>query len=111
MNYLFKALGIKMKTVGPYSHKSLQTECGIKSLASILTKHLTSQGQTGHKFRSLAMFAYRIFLLSTFGNFSPFELTFGREPRVLLSLETDPDMKGFWYINEIYHMPNILNEP
>ena len=26
MNYLFKALGIKIKTVGPYNHKSLQTE-------------------------------------------------------------------------------------
>ena len=24
MNYLFKSLGIKIKTVGPYNHKSLQ---------------------------------------------------------------------------------------
>ena len=61
MNYLFKALGVKMKAVGPYNHKSLQTECGINYLSSILTKHLTSQGQTWHKFQSLAMFAYRIF--------------------------------------------------
>ena len=29
MNYLFKALGIKIKTVGPYNHKSLQAEHGI----------------------------------------------------------------------------------
>ena len=49
MNYLFKALGIKIKTVGPYNHKSLQAEQGIKSLSSILTKHLTGQGQTWHK--------------------------------------------------------------
>ena len=46
MNYLFKALGIKIKTVGHYNHKSLQAEHGIKSLSSILTKHLTGQGQT-----------------------------------------------------------------
>ena len=110
MNYLLKLLGIKIKTVGPYNHKSLQTEHGIKSLSSILTRHLTSQGQTWHKFQSLAMFAYRIFHSPNLGNYPPFELTFGREPRVLLSLETYPDMKGFWYINEIYHMPNILNE-
>ena len=29
MSYLFKALGIKIKTVGPYNHKSLQAEHGI----------------------------------------------------------------------------------
>ena len=39
MNFLFQALGIKIKTVGPYNHKSLQAEHGIKSLSTILTKH------------------------------------------------------------------------
>ena len=69
MNYLFKALGIKIKTVGPYSHKSLQAEHGIKSLSSILTKHLTDQGQTWHKFLSLAMFAYNSFHSPNLGNY------------------------------------------
>ena len=32
MNYLFRKLGIKIKTVGPYNHQSLQAEHGIKSL-------------------------------------------------------------------------------
>ena len=41
MNYLFKVLGIKIQTVGPYNHKSLQAEHGIKSVSSILTKHMT----------------------------------------------------------------------
>ena len=40
MNYLFKTLGIKIKTVAPY-HQSLQAEHIIKSLSNILTKHLT----------------------------------------------------------------------
>ena len=44
MSYLFKKLGIKIKTVGPYNHKSLQAAHGIKSLSNILTKHLTGQG-------------------------------------------------------------------
>ena len=57
INYLFKALGIKIKTVGPYNHKSLQVEHSIKSLSNILTKHLTGQGQMWHKFLSLATFA------------------------------------------------------
>ena len=103
MNYLFKSLGIKIKTAGPYNHKSLQAEHGIKSLSSILTKHLTGQGQTWHKFLSLAMFAYNIFHSPNLGNYSPFKLTFGREPRVLLHLETDPDTKVSGTYKD-YHM-------
>ena len=33
MSYLFKKLKITIKTVGPYNHKSLQAEHGIKSLS------------------------------------------------------------------------------
>ena len=45
MHYLFKRLNIKIKTAAPYNHQSLQVEHGIKSLPTILTKHLTEQGQ------------------------------------------------------------------
>ena len=41
MSYLFKSLNIKIKTVAPFNHQSLQPQHGIKSLSSILTKHLT----------------------------------------------------------------------
>ena len=37
-NYLFKRLGIKIKTVGPYSHQSLQAEHGIKLLSTYFDK-------------------------------------------------------------------------
>ena len=46
MNYLFKKLDIKIKTVVPYNHQLLQAEHGIKSLSNILTKHLTNLGDT-----------------------------------------------------------------
>ena len=68
MSYLFKRLGIKIETVGPYNHKSLQAKHGIKSLSNILTKHLTGQGQMWHKFLSLATFAYNIFHSPNIGN-------------------------------------------
>ena len=42
MNYLFKKLDIKIKTVAPHNHQSLQAEHRIKSLSNILTKHLTN---------------------------------------------------------------------
>ena len=45
MNDLFKRLGIKLKTVAPYNHQSLQAEHSIKSLSNILTKHLTRSGE------------------------------------------------------------------
>ena len=93
MYYSFKVLGIQIKTVGPYNHKSLQVEHGIKSLSAILTKHLTGQGQTRHKYLSLAMFAYNTFHSPNLGNYSPFELTLRREPRILLNLDTHPDVR------------------
>ena len=58
MNYLFRKLNIKVKTVAPYNHQSLQTEQGIKSLSRILTEHLTGQGQMWHKYLPLATFAH-----------------------------------------------------
>ena len=76
MSYLFKELGISIKTVGPYNHNSLQAEHGRKSLSNILSKHLTGQGQTWHKFLSLANFAYNIFHTPNLGNYSPHELVF-----------------------------------
>ena len=45
MNYLFNKLDIKINTFAPYNHQSLQAEHGIKSLSTILTKHLTNLGQ------------------------------------------------------------------
>ena len=60
MKYLFKKFDIKIKTVTPYNHQSLQTEHGIKSL-SILTKHLTDLGQMWQKYLPLASLAYNTF--------------------------------------------------
>ena len=45
ITYLLNKLNIKIKTVAPYNHQYLQAECGIKSLSTILTKHLTNLGQ------------------------------------------------------------------
>ena len=44
MNYLLRKLNIKIMTVAPYNHQSLQAEHGIKTLSQILTKHLSGQG-------------------------------------------------------------------
>ena len=61
MTYLLNKFNIKIKTVVPYNHQSLQAEHGIKSLSNILTKHLTNLGQMWPKYLSLATFAYNTF--------------------------------------------------
>ena len=93
MSYLFKKLGINVKAIGPYNHKSLQAEHGIKSLSSILSKCLTDQGQMWHKFLSLATFSYNIFHSPNLGNYSPYKLVFGRKVRILIDIETNPGIK------------------
>ena len=50
LNYLFKNLDIKIKTVAPYNHQSLHAKHGIKSLSTILTKHLTTLGHVWPKY-------------------------------------------------------------
>ena len=57
MSYLFKKLGIKMKTVAPYNHQSLQAEHGIKSLSNILTKHLITSGDMWIDYLPFATFS------------------------------------------------------
>ena len=72
MNYLFKKFGIKIKTVAPCNHQSLQAELRIKSLSNILTKHLTDHGQMWPKYLPLATLAYNTFNSPNLGNYSPY---------------------------------------
>ena len=107
MNYLFKRLNIKIKTVVLYNHQSLQAEHGIKSLSMILTKHLTEQGQMWPIFLPLATLAYNTFNSPNLGNYSPYELIFGSKPKVLLNLETDPDIKVSGTFKDCYMHLNM----
>ena len=106
MTYLFHKFDIKIKTVAPYNHQSLQAEHGIKSLSHILTKHLTSLGQMWTKYLSLATFAYNTFNTLNLGNYSPYELTFGRKPKLLLNIESNPDIKVSRNFREYYELLN-----
>ena len=93
MSYLFRKLNIKIMTVAPYNHQSLQVEHGIKTLSRILTKHLSGQGQMWHKYLPLATFAHNTFNSPNLANHSPYELVYGRKQKLLLDLEMDPDMR------------------
>ena len=100
MTYLLNKFGIKIQTIAPYNHQSLHTEHGIKSLSHILTKHLTNLGQMWPKYLSLATFAYNTLNTPNLGNY------FGRKPKVLMNLESNPDIKVFRTFKEYYELLN-----
>ena len=106
MTYLFQRLDIKIKTIAPFNHQSLQAEHGIKSLTHILTKHLTGLGQMWTKYLSLATFVYNTSNSPDLGNYSPYELTFGRKPKLLLNVETNPNIKVSRNFREYYESLN-----
>ena len=106
IKYLFSKVDIKIKTVAPYNHQPLQAEHRIKSLSTVLTKHLTNFGQMWPKYLSLATFAYNMFNTPNIANFSPYELVFGRKPKVPLYLETMPDIKIAGTFKDYYNLIN-----
>ena len=106
MTYLLNKFNIKIRTLAPYNHQSLQAEYDIKSLSNILTKHLTNLGQMWLKYLSLATFAYKTFNSPNLGNYSPYELTFGRKPRPLINLYSNPDIDVSGTFRDYYEFLN-----
>ena len=98
MIYLLKRFDIKIKMVAHYKHQSLQAEQVIKSLPTILTKHLTDFGQM----LPLATLAYNTFNTPNLANYSTYELVFSRKPKLLLDLETNLDIKVFQTFKDYY---------
>ena len=117
MTYLLNKFNIKIKTVAPYNHQSLQAKHGIKTLSNILTKHLTDLGQMWPKYLSLATFTYNWLNTPNLGNYSPYKPTFGRKPRPLITLESNPDINISGTFKEYYeslnkrikYLQNLLN--
>ena len=106
ITYLLNKFNIKIRTVVPYNHQSLQAEHGIKSLSNILNKHLTNLGHMWPKYLSLATFTYNMFNTPNLGNYSPYELTFGRKPRPLINLDSNTDIKVSETFREYYELLN-----
>ena len=77
--YLLNKFSIKIRTMAPYNHQSLQAEHIIKSLSIILTKHLTTLGEMWPKYLPLALFAYNLYKTPNLGILRPYKLTYGRK--------------------------------
>ena len=106
MKYLLNKFNIKIRTSAPCNHQSLHAKHGFKSLSTVLTKHLTNLSQKWPKYLPLAMFAYNTFNTPNLGNLSPYEFTYGRKPRPLLNLDSNPDIKVSGTFREYYELLN-----
>ena len=69
-------------------------------------QHFTSLGQTWTKYLSLATCAYYTFNSPNLGNYSPYELTFGRKPKLLLNVNSNQDIKVSKNFKEYYELLN-----
>ena len=58
------------------------------------------------KYLPLATFAYNTFNTPNLANYSPYELVFGRKPKLLLYLETTPDIKISAMFKDYYALLN-----
>ena len=58
------------------------------------------------KYLPLATFTYNTFNTPNLGKYSPYELTFGRKPRPLLILGSNPDIKVSGIFKEYYELLN-----
>ena len=85
-----------------YNHQSLQAEHGIKSLSNILTNHLTKSGDMWIDYLPFATLAHNTYNSLNLGNYSLYKLVFGRKPKLLLDLKTDPDIKVSVTYKEYY---------
>ena len=71
-------------------------------MSNILTKHLTKSGDIWIDYLPFATLAHNTFNSPNLSNYSPYELVFGRKLKLLLDLETDPDVKVVVTYKECY---------
>ena len=71
-----------------------------------LMKHLTNLGGMWPKYLPLATIAYKTFNNQTLATYTPYELVFCRKPKLLLNLETMPDIKVSCTFKDYYELLN-----
>ena len=82
--------GIHVTTASPTNHQSLMAEHGIKSLASILMKHLTGLGDNWALYCKPAMLVYNSYTTPNLDSWSPFEVAISRKALLAPRFEYKP---------------------
>ena len=90
--YMAQQMDIKIITVSPTNHKSLQAEHGIKSLSNILMKHLSGMGSNWPEYLGMAMLSYNSYTSPNLAGHSPYELALGNKVRLAPAMEVTPEI-------------------
>ena len=104
--YCFQQYKIQILTVGVTNHKSLQAEHGIKSLSNLILTHLTGLGRDWHIYAKPCMLTYNSFSTPNLDGFCPFELVFGRKPRIVPIQEVTPPVPVTGTFKDAYDLLN-----
>ena len=67
-----------------------------------MTKHLTKSGEMWPDYLPFTTLAHNTYNSPNLSNYSPYELVFGRKLKLLLDLETDPDIQVSVTYKEYY---------
>ena len=73
-----------------------------------MTKHLTDHVQMWPMYLPLATLVYNTLNSPNLGNYSPYKLVFSRKPKLLLDLETDPDINVSGTYKDYYALLNKM---
>ena len=85
--YILKTLQIDSQFVSPYNHGSLVCERSIGSLSRLLLSQLEGHGRNWPLYVNATCYSYNSFCHSLLGNYSPYELAFGRPPPDYLNVK------------------------
>ena len=91
MGAFIKQLNIQMIMISPTNHKSLLAEHGIKSLSSLLVKHL-NEVWSWPNCLPYGMLCYNSYSTPNLDNMSPYELVFGHKATISHDLEIKPEV-------------------
>ena len=80
---------IKIKKISPYSHGSLKTERHIRGISELTAEQPPGTGQMWTHYLQTCTYACNSFASPTLDQLGPFQLMFGRFPKVLIELETN----------------------
>ena len=104
--YCFQQYKIQLITVSVTNHKSLQAEHGIKSLSNMIITHLTGLGRDWHIYAKPCMLTYNSYHTPNLDDHCPFELVFGRRPRIVPILEVTPPVPVTGTFKQAYEILN-----
>ena len=104
--YCFQQYKIQLITVSVTNHKSLLAEHGIKSLSNMITTHLTGLGKDWHVYAKPCMLTYNSYHTPNLDDHCPFELVFGRRPRIVPILEVTPPVPVTGTFKQAYEILN-----